>query len=65
MSSSTEKENECNLSFQLLLGNKGFRFRSIQGLNYPFDVLLHVLLFQVKKQEIYREVNWPQDALLR
>ena len=34
------------------------------GPNYPFDVLLRVLLFQVKKQEIYREVNWPRDALL-
>ena len=28
--------------------------------NYLFDVLFNVLLFQVKKQEIYREVNWPQ-----
>ena len=27
------------------------------GPNYQFDVLLRVLLFQVKKQEIYREVN--------
>ena len=27
--------------------------------NYLFDVLFNVLLFQVKKQEIYREVNWP------
>ena len=34
------------------------------GPNYQFDVLLRVLLFQVKKQEIYREVNWPRDALL-
>ena len=35
-------------------------FRSILVHNYPFDVLFSVLLFQVKKQEIYREVNWPE-----
>ena len=37
-------------------------FRSILVHNYPFDVLFSVLLFQVKKQEIYREVNWPRPV---
>ena len=46
--------DHCNLS-TLLLEEQSFLVNL--GLNYQFDVLLRVLLFQVKKQEIYREVN--------